>query len=223
MQNAPIITRFEQGEIAPDAILAEELACPGSDMRCGVNLIAQPPAELQEQIGAIQQHLQRAQPDQYYYPAGNLHLTLLEICSSRSPAEANQIAMSVIRQVESILQGIEPFSLNSPTLVCDARACALNFEGQTLFLQDVRAQLIEKVRGLGIYYQPRYFPKTAHITLMRYIRALNQDLNEWQQHLKSTPIHPGLVWKIDALSITWGPTWYGMQKRIHTMGKYAFA
>jgi hypothetical protein len=203
-----------------DPLLAEELSNPGSDLRGGVNIIVHPAQEIQDQIARIQQYLKRLDPKQYYYPIGDLHLTLLEICSSRPRAEVDEIASIVRQHILSIVQGIPPFQISSPALVCDQKACALSFEDHAPFLLQARQQLIDRISGLGVDYLPRYFPKTAHITIMRYINPLNPDLEAWSRHLELTPIDTNLTWNIKAVTLSWGATWYGMQSRIDEAGPY---
>jgi 2'-5' RNA ligase len=218
---APIyITRLEQEGIAPDNILAEELSGPGSDLRYGVNIIAAPSPELQVHILLIQQYLKELNPNQYYYPPGDLHLTLLEICSSCPKAEIDDVAATINDHIHAILQDLKPFQLNFPSLVCDNKACALIFESNNSSLLKVREQMIERIGGLGVDYKPRYFPNSAHITFMRYINPLNPDLETWIRYLKLTPVNLNLVWKIESLSISWGATWYGMHSRIKQAGPF---
>src|SRR5215207_6239106 len=83
-----IMQRRHEGQLSlqsgplVDKILVQELNRPHTDMRCGVNLICRPTIDVVQYIVSIQEYLRIFEPDQYYYPPSDLHLTLLEICHS---------------------------------------------------------------------------------------------------------------------------------------------
>jgi len=67
-----------------DEALIRELNFPGSDTRCGVNVICRPSEQVVAAITSIQDGLRAREPKQYYYPAADLHLTVSEIIHSRT-------------------------------------------------------------------------------------------------------------------------------------------
>jgi len=71
-----------------DPILIRELEVPGSDIRCGVNLIYRPSQEVAALVAALQRELRSIEPGQYYYPTADLHLTVFEISHSLDPQQA---------------------------------------------------------------------------------------------------------------------------------------
>lgn len=206
--------------ISIDHELVEELSHPGSDRRSGVNLVSRPYGDIVAFIQAIQKYLRDAEPDQYYYPASDLHLTVLEICHSRTPAEAAQMAAAVAPLLQAIVNSQLLIDLASPELTFDDRAVALSFKSGQERLDDLRMALSGHLSDLGVCVSPRYKPSSAHVTLMRYMRPLNLSLHSWREHLLRTPEVPNLRWRLSPVWLTWGPNWYGMRSRISESGPY---
>ena len=201
-----------------DKILVQELNRPHTDMRCGVNLICRPTIDVVQYIVSIQEYLRIFEPDQYYYPASDLHLTLLEICHSRTPEEACLIADGVGSEIRRIAAMTSPPKVDSPILVFDSHAVALTFLPTDDALQNARQSILEGLLNTGISVDPRHETKSAHVTLMRYITPLRSASEEWISNLLNVPPKPKLTWLLSPVWLTWGANWYGMRSRIEEMG-----
>lgn len=201
-----------------DKILVQELNSPQTDMRCGVNIICRPAIDVVEYIVSIQEYLRVFEPDQYYYPPSDLHLTLVEICHSRTPEDVSHIAAAV-RSGVSRIAALTPLpKVDSPMLVFDSHAVALNFLPNDDALQKARQSILEALVSLGISVDARHEAKSAHVTLMRYITALRSTPEEWVSNLLNVPPKQELVWSLSPVWLTWGANWYGMRSRIEEMG-----
>jgi 2'-5' RNA ligase len=205
--------------VQPDPHLIQELSASGSDQRHGVNLIARPPPPIVSCIQAIQERLREREPDQYYYPVDDLHLTLIEFCSSRTRFEVEILAATVAKALPEMVRTAPEAVLARPLLGYDQRACALNFLPTDESLQQLRRNLTAQLADHGATIAPRYVPQSAHVTLMRYIRPLQTDSATWvgilQAALSDTP-----EWRVDTIWLAWGATWYGLQNRIEMRGPY---
>jgi hypothetical protein len=207
--------------IKVDHILVEELASPGKDARCGVNLICRPRVTIMEQVQAVQGYLRCFEPGQYYYPSSDLHLTLLEITHSQSPEEASLLASIVRSHIDRLMEDLTIPELRSDVLVFDPSASALSFLPADDRLRTVRQSLRERLASLGIAAAPRYLSESAHLTFMRYIRPLDCRLQDWVYKLSSAPAPTGISWLLSEVWLTWGANWYGMRSRISEAGPYS--
>jgi hypothetical protein len=170
-------------------------------------------------IAAIQAHLGAQDPRQYYYPADDLHLTVVEVCSSQGQDVVEQLA-AVVRQIIPGLVAEAPSTLLvHPLLGYDRRACALNFVPVDHALQAVRAQLVARLTSEGIVIAPRYPAQSAHVTLRRYLQPLKMDTASWVNVLEAVS-SAALEWRGGSLWMTWGATWYGRTSRIQMRGPY---
>jgi hypothetical protein len=209
---------FWSGVIVDDT-LVKELESPGEDSRSGVNLVCRPPNQVLDYISAIQEWLRVIETEQYYYPLSDTHLTLFEVCHSRSLEDAALIANAVCSNIERLIADLSAPRLHSPALTFDSRACSLNFVPVDQ-VQNGRRLIRERLTGLGIPASPRYAPYSAHVTFMRYIKPLQSTPQGWAGRLIDAPKPPKLDWVLSKVWVTWGATWYGIRSRISESGPY---
>ncbi len=209
-------------EFSVDEVLASEVRSPGSDHRYGINVVSYPPPALVAHIVNVQNQLKSKEPDQYYYPSLDLHLTVLELVSGLEPSAFENLLNPVLDAMSY------PFSqhsfprLQSASVRYDERACALIFS-EVAGLSELRDSLAEKFVSKGIAFQPRYKSASAHLTFMRYIRPLHMGLGEWTEALNAIPKSEDQEWNMHEIWLTTGATWYGMHSRIQKYGPYRIA
>ena len=219
-----IMRRRQEGQLSlmsghvVDRILVQELESPRTDMRCGVNIICRPTTDVVEYIVSIQEYLRVFEPDQYYYPPADLHLTLVEICHSRTPEDVLRIAGIIGPEISRITAMASLPKVDSPMFVFDSHAVALNFLPTDNALQNARQSILEGLANIGISIDSRHEAKSAHVTLMRYITPLRSSAEEWVNHLLNVPLKPKLEWLLSPVWLTWGANWYGMRSRIEELG-----
>ena len=212
--NATPLVSIKVENLTVDNDLKQEIASPGSDHRYGVNLIARPSQAVLAYIAKVQSYLKEHAPAQYYYPPAELHLTCIEICSSCSSfGEVENVAKQVARYMQPFRIIAAPV-VSTPMMNCTSNACALDFS-QFEALQDARMLIAAYLQQQGVKITPRYLPKSAHITFMRYLAPLTIPLDTWRTILADAPCPPdGLTWRIDRLWLTYGATWYGRRSCI---------
>jgi 2'-5' RNA ligase len=215
------VSPLDASGVIIDTTLADELSNPGSDQRCGVNLICRPSPEVTALASSIQRELKRLEPDQYYYEESALHLTLVEACHSKSFIEARKIAEQLGNGMEGILASLSAPRIASSNLGIDPRGCALMFSPVDGGLDRVRGLLTERLHKLGIPVDPRYPQRSAHVTLLRYIRPLKVDSKTWWKRLRSVNFRGAVNWDLSSLWLTCGANWYGTRSRITERGPYS--
>ncbi|MCB4756280.1 MAG: hypothetical protein LHV69_04495 [Elusimicrobia bacterium] len=203
-----------------DEDLKQEILHPGHDKRWGINLIARPPSAIKDLIIGIQNKLKQKEPDQYYYPASNLHLTVLEVCSECSSDEVHRILPGLIKKTPPLISHLKELVLKSPCLEYDAKTCVLAFGKGKKGLLRIREGLMKNYFDAGVKLNPRYLSERAHITFMRYTNPLKSAPSEWFQFLSGTVVNQKVEWAIDKIWLTYGVTWYGMKSRIKVRGPY---
>jgi 2'-5' RNA ligase len=206
----------------PDPTLRSLLLARTDDQRYGVNLVVHPPASVVHQILAIQQHLKAFEPQQYYYPSDDLHVTILEVLVARPLQPIASMAALVREHLDQLFQDLPTPQLDTPLLVFDQHACALNFLPTDNRLQTLRRKLDQRLTSMGIPLTSRYPLQSAHLTLMRYVSPLRTEMEAWMKVLLSVPLQPDLSWTIDHMTLTWGANWYGMRTSIQEDGPHSF-
>lgn len=203
-----------------DSVLQAELLRPGTDSRYGVNIICRPSEELTRSIVDIQKHLRAHEPDQYYYPHSELHLTLLEICHSRTPKEVAEVISKLRPLLSCLFKDVHSIHLQNPEFGFDTHACAVAFLPADDSLQFDRAHLAQVLTASGIPIDSRYASQSAHVTVMRYVAPLRSGRQRWVDILSNIPLNRMLAWNVFNLSVTWGPNWYGMRSHVRETGLF---
>lgn len=204
-----------------DLILAAEIACPNSDNRHGVAFIARPPRPLCEWIAKIQDRLRTIDPSQYFYPASDLHSTLVAVCFAATKDEVSAIVEVLRRGLESRRQVFPMVQLTTGRLGFDRNGGAALLIPTDESLEEFRASLIEFVFSLGLEIKQRYVSEIAHVTFVRYLHEMTDErLSKWVEILDSPPECPIQYWHLEALWLSWGRDWYGRSCSIEIEGPY---
>lgn len=167
---AAALPRLAQGNAELDSLLDAT-----HDTRRGITLLARPPAFITTKIMAILADFQDIEPEQYYYPATDIHLTILSIISCYPGFTLAAIDPSrYIDLVAAILRQTSPFTVDFRGLTASAGSIMvqgfLRHEG----LAELRARLREAFRqsGLPQSIDQRYSIQTAHSTILRFRQPL---------------------------------------------------
>lgn len=204
-------------EIRPDRALAEELARPGSDRRLGVSLVLRPPPTLTEAILALQGQLRAMEPDQYYYPAGDLHLTLLELGSGLDAPSAAALARAAEGALPRALEGLGPLRLDGALARCDAEAGFVRLL-EVPGLEALRRDLAGRLGAAGVAIRPRYLNDFAHVSICRYLAPLRGEWSAWEAAFRC--LGPCAPWRVTEAWLCEGATWYGRRAGLRERGPY---
>ena len=147
---------------------------------------------------------------------------MIEILAARPLQNIASIAAQVKEHLDQLLQDLPTPQVDTPQFVFDQYGCALNFLPSDSRLQTLRHCLNERLTNMSIPLTSRYPPQSAHLTLMRYVRPLQTDIEIWVRTLKSVPLQVHMSWMIDTMTLTWGANWYCMRQSIQEDGPHSF-
>ncbi|CAF0824510.1 unnamed protein product [Adineta ricciae] len=141
------------------------------DKRFGITLIIKPNEQIKDEIQKFLAALRRIEPDQYYYPSSDIHITVLPIISCHDGFQLDQISiqdyadlirenLSIDGKLEIKFQGITASS-----------SCIMiqGFPQQNSF-NEVRNKLKSafKASSLQQDIDKRYLMQAAHATAVRF-------------------------------------------------------
>jgi hypothetical protein len=158
-----------------DEALVKELAEPGSDQRMCVNVIARPTGQALHIIDALQQDLRSSFPDQYFYPLQDLHLTVVELCHSKTIHEAESIVQAAEFRIKKTVESLSSIHLRVWSIGADRGGLALNSIPVDDSLQYVRSAITQSLAAAGVPGEPRYAADSAHITCMRFLQPMKKE------------------------------------------------
>jgi hypothetical protein len=164
-------SKVRGGQIACDELaFKKEL-----DGRRGLSLVARLAPEVVQNIGAFLETLREIEPEQYYYPVNDIHLTILSLLTA---AEHNQEQLAqagdFIPAVEAALSGVPAFGLDTVGVTLTATAVLAQGFPEDSALQQVRDRIRATLTAqeLGGGLDRRYHQRAAHHTLMRFTAPL---------------------------------------------------
>ena len=178
------LLKFEQHQFETDALLTAK-----DDKRYGITLLARPSEQVKQQIRHHLAELMQLEPQQYYYPASDLHLTVLSLISCYAGFALSQIdTAAYVELVKEVIADTGPFRLDFQGITASPSCVLVQgfFDDQKL--NQLRAKL-RSVFGQSILQHSidqRYALQTAHMTVLRFTQQ---------------PANPGLfLQKIKALT-----------------------
>ncbi len=201
---------LDQG-VEPDRMLSLVQNVLEIDRRFGVSIIARPPALLIDQIRTAQRRLRLAEPDQYYYPWSDLHLTVLSVRFNCSVQEMNSIAATVKGAMPELLTGLAAPNLVSPAIFADRHTVSLQFDQADNHLLKLRERLSHRLNRAGIKSEFHFSRPVAHVSIARYTRPLATDPVNWLRAVTTAQLPESVTWKVSKLYVTWGASLYGMR------------
>lgn len=163
------LSGFEQHQFETDAYLATTNR--PADSRYGLTLLARPSLQVQQQIQRSMASLMQLEPHQYYYPASDLHLTILSLISCYAGFALSQIDTAAYLQlVQQAITNTGPLRLHFRGITASP-SCVLV---QGFFADNQLNKLRQQLRlafqqsALQHSIDQRYSLQTAHMTVVRF-------------------------------------------------------
>ncbi len=143
-----------------------------NDGRRGLSLLINIPDSITEAIQMIQNEIHRIEPDQYFYPKDDLHLTVLTFISAVENFWIGEDSIERYRQlIQKAIKGIRPFSIKYQGIILSEAAIMMKgyYERE---LQSLRDKLRINAAKADIILKERYQSISAHSTIVRFQKNL---------------------------------------------------
>lgn len=210
------LEKFRRGEFECDPWLDSK-----EDKRYGITLLARPGGKAREKIQNIIEAFRQVAPHQYYYPAPDLHLTILSIISCREGFALSDInAEKYARKVGEALEDKRAFSIEYKGLTASAGCILVQRFPENGELQRIREDLrrVFKASSLQHSIDSRYRLETAHSTIVRFRRPLPSStlLVKQLQELRAMPIG---AFSVNELELVFND-WYQRSEKTSVLGRF---
>ena len=209
-------------QLAQGAVELDPLIDSAEDFRRGITLLARPPARITKAVEAIVADFQALEPAQYYYPASDIHLTILSIISCYSGFTLDMIAPADYQQaVGAIVQQTSPFTITYSGLTASASGIMVQGVPQTDGLEKLRNQLRAGFGELGLQQSidQRYRIQTAHSTVIRFRRKL-QNADALIEKIKKYEAYFIGSFEVDTIELVYND-WYQRADNTVLLARYA--
>lgn len=146
-----------------------------NDQRFGLTVLVRPSKEVRNAISQMLQHFQELEPEQYYYPITDLHVTVLSVISCYNGFNRLSFSRDYYKKVvEDSIQNIHPFKLHFQGITASpAGILAQGYPDGMLNLLRKNLRSLFKKSGLESSFDTRYAIVAAHATIMRFKKPLN--------------------------------------------------
>ena len=179
-----------------------------TDNRRGITLLIRPTQSIIHQFQQFLQKVQKFAPNQYYYPATDLHLTTLSIFSCQLGFNIHQIDLPTYQAlIRQTLKNFPAFQINYSGITLSSSGIVAKGYDETGRLNQIRAALRNAFNATTLpnSMDKRYSLKAAHTTLMRFRQplknpALFADFLAQQQNI---PFGTMTVQAIDLVANDW--------------------
>lgn len=161
---------IEQGKEELDPYLAGRKA----DERRGLTLLIHLPAHLSRNINFSLQNFKLLDPKNYYYPAADMHITVMDLLGARSDIDWSTVPIKDYCAVIQDLAGqTAPFDWRLAGLIASPGAIMVKGTYSTN-LATFRQELRKRLAAADLPLAERYPTISGHVTVARFAHPLKQ-------------------------------------------------
>jgi 2'-5' RNA ligase len=147
----------------------------GSDKRFGITLLVRPCEEIKANIRGFLDELKKTEPEQYYYPNSDIHITVLSIISCNDGFTLDQFSMhEYVEIIEKSLVDVNTIEIDFRGVTLSPSTIMLQGFSTDNTLEILRNKLREKFKNSSLTQSidSRYTITTSHSTIMRFQQKL---------------------------------------------------
>lgn len=167
-------------KISSDNYQIDTLIDSKNDRRFGLTLIIRPSNEIKTKIQDFLKNFKEIEPNQYYYPNSDIHITVMSIISCYNDFDMSKIDVQKYIDLtkKCILKGID---LNITFKGITASPSGVMVKGfmNNNVLNDIRDRLRKEFKNSNVEQSldKRYLIQTAHSTIIRFRKELSHKEN----------------------------------------------
>jgi len=147
-----------------------------SDHRFGLTLVIRPDLQTKNTIQHFLKELKAIDPDQYYYPNSDIHITVMSIISCYDGFDLASISIpDYVAIIEKSLINIRDIEINFQGVTASLSAIMLQGFTNSNSLNDLRNNLRTQFKNSGLEQSidKRYSIQTAHSTIVRFRKPIS--------------------------------------------------
>lgn len=189
-----------------------------ADKRLGLSLIIPITGSCLDNFLKVIRQLKKIEPDQYYYPPTDIHVTVLGFTIHSEDFVFNEREIKVYKKIlDKVLQNVPKFNIKFKGLTTSKGAVMVQgFFDETL--QEVRKNLKKEINNHGIELKERYKLTVAHCTIMRFKQKL-QNPEQLVKKIEELQNQNFGVFEADKFLFV-VHDWYTIKEKTKILGKY---
>lgn len=209
--------KIKNGEYHTDQLIDD-----ATDTRFGITLLIRPPEHVKNKIQEFLSEVKHIDPDQYFYPNTDIHITVMSIISCYPGFTLDQIQIEqYIEVVKQSLENINAFNILFKGITLSPAGVMIQGFLENNTLNTLRDALRENFKNTALQQSidKRYALKTAHATVVRFRQELN-DVNALLLCAEKYKDHPFGSFTVDTLELVYND-WY--QRAENTVSLHHFS
>lgn len=137
-----------------------------SDNRMALVVLIRISAGIADRINACIDEIKKIEPDLYFYPAGDLHITVMDILKGEEGRSIPQNIEDYIQCIEECSRSISPFNIMFDGLTASDNAVMVRgyYDDELMIF---RQNLREMFKKRGLLLEERYETVSSHVTTAR--------------------------------------------------------
>ena len=162
-------------KIAAELYTLDELIDSGTDKRFGLTLIARLPQHVLDEVHSFLDAVRQIEPEQYFYPGKDLHLTVLSVVSCYDGFSLDGITVNdYVGVINKCTAHSGAFSIDFTGLTASPGAVMLRGMPAGDVLNSLRDALRKEFKSSTLFHtiDKRYTIFTAHSTVLRFRKPL---------------------------------------------------
>lgn len=188
------------------------------DKRRGLTVLIPLKGECLDKMEKIIDQLKEIEPNQYYYPKTDIHITVLDIISASDDFRFDRKQAAIYKEIlDNCLSKFSKFTIQFRGLTASKSAVMVQgFYDQAL--PKLREMLREEIKEQGVGLKERYKIKTAHLTIARFKQKLQNPDKLVKKIEKNRKYEFGLFVVKKILFVLHG--WYNCREKTRVLGEY---
>jgi len=149
----------------------DQLIDSTSDNRFGITTIIKPSADVKNKIQYFLNELKKSNPNQYFYPNSDIHITILSIISGFEGFDLKSISIPEYNKIiQKSLENIKPFEIHFQGITASNSAIMVQGFPDGNSLEQIRNNLRVNFKSSELQksIDKRYVIQTAHSTVVRF-------------------------------------------------------
>jgi len=208
-------------KIRSNSYHTDDLIDSSKDNRLGLTLLARPDKKVKIEIQKCLDHIKLIEPQQYYYPETDLHITVMSLISCYSGFELSQISIEdYINIIEKSLCGLNNFDVYFKGLTLTKSCLMVQGFVDNSVLSQIRSNLRKNFKRskLEQSIDKRYRIQTAHTTILRFKKEL-QDREAFLKKVEEYRDHDFGTFRVTNLDFVFND-WYQRKDHVKTLHKF---
>ena len=137
-----------------------------TDSRMSLVVLIRISSDVAEKINSCIDDLKRIEPNLYYYPAKDFHITVMDVLKGEEGREIPPNITEYIRCIEECSKGITPFKIEFDGLTASDNAILVRgYYDEQLMVFRIKLRDMLKQKGLSL--EERYKTISSHVTIAR--------------------------------------------------------